>query len=101
MTITQYTIEPWQLWHGTGDEIKVVASDSERTICDIVGDTDIDEAHGRLIAAAPELLQTLQETFAALRVARKLLRNVHGDTYKELFDAEIKARTTIRKARGE
>ena len=57
-------------------------------------------ANARLIAAAPELLEALEDTLSTLEHTRRFMLEKHGTKNPAREDAIAKARAAIAKARG-
>lgn len=80
----------WSIFNAYGDEIcQILPCDSSGYTGD---DTDEDEANANLIAAAPELLQALEE------VMECWMKNEYITKHRDVF---IKASNVIEKAKGE
>jgi len=87
---------PWVVEEDTS-----ITSDRDGFLCEAHGDStswDEDQANANLIAAAPELLEALQDMLSGWQY----IRSQHGDLYGVGWDrAEQKAVSAIAKALGQ
>jgi hypothetical protein len=90
--MSKHTPGPWRLW-GSADPSQVISA-ADCFVAQTVGGND--KANARLIAAAPELLEALQDLFGA-----DMEFHLMGDGKEDQIAAIAKARAAIAKATGE
>lgn len=110
MSLVKHTPGPWFGQAGFSDDVEITAESREGmvAICSMelgfTGRIGVEqEANARLIAAAPDLLEALEQLLGNAEIARFHLKDTEegmivGST---LFDTIQQARAAIARARGE
>jgi hypothetical protein len=90
---TKHTSGPWRIGR-QDDEVVIVDATSGPAICDVYGDHNGErDANARLIVAAPDLLEALEQLLRAITDVTTSM--------EDLGYAEDQAVAAIKKARGD
>ena len=99
--MTQHTNSPWRVEDGEGGEHYEIRFRGVGSVAAVWGVTDESAANARLIASAPELLESLRECERALRwAAQRSAGRVRADVVGGWLHQAEQASAAIAKAEG-